>query len=110
MDFKERTLSILDGDEEPPNEFIGYLVKRATESRDTGNKLVDQVKQVEANLVVMRSKIQQLKGACDSYVSDIEVLLEKEQPTEDAEKGNGETKTFTDVERQKLLGNLPSTS
>lgn len=110
MDFKERTMKILKGDEEAPTEFIAYLSKRATESRDTGNKLVGQVQKGEASLAVLRSQIQQLKGACDGYISDIELFLEKEDQPEETDKGNGETKPFTDKERKELLKPTPEVS
>ena len=112
MDCKQQARNILEDKAEAPNQFVEFLVKRAKESRDEGTQLVAKIKEAKGMLAIMQNRAQELQGAINTYVEDIETWLAKESGL-DAEaaaastaegKPNGKSKPFTDEERKALLG------
>lgn len=101
MDIKQQALDILNGNAEAPSQFVEYLAKRALESRDEGHKLLNQIKEINGRLDVLRARALELKGATDCYVDDIGEWLGRDA-VQSSDGANGGTK-FTDEERAAML-------
>lgn len=77
--LQKRALAILKGDEEPPNEMIAYVVKRAKQTRGEAEQLTKKLEELQMQLKALQTKIIELRGAAFNYADDVKALL-KEKP------------------------------
>lgn len=68
-------ISILEGDVDPPNDVIAFIVPRAKRARREGQELMLRASQLKDEMQAIQIRVAEIKGVTKQYVDDVKACL-----------------------------------
>jgi len=96
---QSRSASLVNGETNPPNEMVSYLVQRIRATRREHEQVTQQLQQLNAQLHSLQQRQANLEGDHNSHIADLQYW--DKDPGETVEKSNviplGEPELITPV-------------